>query len=295
METLYLGIMLGMKLVQSLFVKRVSAGLSRPEDDLQYGFWSKMAAAAFALMILCLTGFTEPDLLTLLTAALMGLSLAAGTLCSLEAMRSGTVILCTMAGSAGLLLPIFAGALWWGESVSVWQWMGIAVLLVSGWLLVGSSRKIYTNFSGKTLLLLAGSLLFNGLTMVAQKLFSLYAEGGNAASFNFWGFLISALALAAAFCLRKAKRRGEGPFITPLPGKIYLYCGILAAAVLIISQLSTVAAKTVPSAVLFTVVNGGGTVLAALTAAVFFKEKLTLRSGSGVLLGVAALIVINAL
>lgn len=178
METLYLGIMLGMKLVQSLFVKRVSAGLSRPEDDLQYGFWSKMAAAAFALMILCLTGFTEPDLLTLLTAALMGLSLAAGTLCSLEAMRSGTVILCTMAGSAGLLLPIFAGALWWGESVSVWQWMGIAVLLVSGWLLVGSSRKIYTNFSGKTLLLLAGSLLFNGLTMVAQKLFSLYAEGG---------------------------------------------------------------------------------------------------------------------
>lgn len=103
------------------------------------------------------------------------------------------------------------------------------------------------------------------------------------------------MALAAAFCLRKAKRRGEGPFITPLPGNIYLYCGILAAAVLIISQLSTVAAKTVPSAVLFTVVNGGGTVLAALTAAVFFKEKLTLRSGSGVLLGVAALIVINVL
>lgn len=295
METLYLGIMLGMKLVQSLFSKRVSAGLSRPEDDLQYAFWNKAAAAVCALMILCFTGFAAPDGLTLLTAALMGLSLAAGTLCSLAALRSGTVILGTMAGSAGLLLPIFAGAIWWGEAVSLWQWLGIAVLLASGWLLVGSSRKIYTNFSGKTLLLLAGSLLSNGLTMVAQKLFSLYVAGGSAAAFNLWGFLISALALAAAFCLRKAKHREERPFVTPLPKKIYLYCGLLAAAVLIISQLSTVAAKTVPSAILFSVVNGGGTVIAALTAAVVFKEKLTLRSGLGVLLGVAALIVINTL
>ena len=41
--------------------------------------------------------------------------------------------------------------------------------------------------------------------------------------------------------------------------------------------------------------NGGSTIIAAVVAAVCFKEKLTFRSVCGVLMGVTALVVIKAI
>lgn len=62
-----------------------------------------------------------------------------------------------------------------------------------------------------------------------------------------------------------------------------------------VNLLSTIAAALVPSIVLFTLVNGGGMLLAAGIGAVFFREKLTAKSLFGVALGIAALLIINTL
>ena len=59
--------------------------------------------------------------------------------------------------------------------------------------------------------------------------------------------------------------------------------------------LSTIASALVPSVVLFTLVNGGGMLLAAGIGAVFFRERLTAKSLAGVALGAMALIIINTL
>ena len=202
METLYLGIMLGMKLVQSLFVKRVSAGLSRPEDDLQYGFWSKMAAAAFALMILCLTGFTEPDLLTLLTAALMGLSFG-GHPCSWRRCEAGDTLhdgwLCRV------VPPIFAGAP--GGKVGIRLAMDGHRRIASGW-----RQAAQENFELREDPPVACGFLVQRSDHGGAEIVQSVRGRGNA-SFNFWGFLISALALALS--TRKAKRRGKGPLLPP--------------------------------------------------------------------------------
>lgn len=74
-----------------------------------------------------------------------------------------------------------------------------------------------------------------------------------------------------------------------------MYGAILSIAVFIINQLATISTVLVPPAVLFAFINGGSTIIAAVVAAVCYKEKLTVRSVTGVLVGVAALVIIKAL
>ena len=68
---------------------------------------------------------------------------------------------------------------------------------------------------------------------------------------------------------------------------------MLSVALLIINQLATLAGRVIPSAIMFPINDGGGTIIAALTASVCFGEKLTPRSVAGLALGIVSLIIIN--
>ena len=70
---------------------------------------------------------------------------------------------------------------------------------------------------------------------------------------------------------------------------------LLAVALFLINQMVTEATKYVPSAILFTVPNGGNNVIAALLAALFFKEKMTVKSTIGLLLSIVSLVLVLGL
>ena len=72
-----------------------------------------------------------------------------------------------------------------------------------------------------------------------------------------------------------------------------MYGSVLSACVFIINQLATLATAFVPPVILFTFINGGSTIIAAVVAAIVFKEKLTVKSITGIVLGVASLIIIK--
>ena len=69
----------------------------------------------------------------------------------------------------------------------------------------------------------------------------------------------------------------------------------MSVAVFIINQLATLSTAIVPPVILFTFINGGSTIIGAIVAAVCFHEKLTLRSITGIILGVLSMIIIKAL
>ena len=78
-----------------------------------------------------------------------------------------------------------------------------------------------------------------------------------------------------------------------LPKPLIISGLALATALLIINQLATAISGKVPSVILFTTVDGGGMVIAAITAAALYHEKLEKRSILGLLAGIASLIIIN--
>ena len=230
------------------------------------------------------------DRSTLIISVFSGVMLVASMFCGIFAMKSGTVALVSMFSTAGLIVPCIAGVFLFDEKITVMQWFGVAVFLFSAYLLIGSSKNIYKNFSLKTVVLLIAGLITDGCVMLAQTIFARCVPEGNVSVFSFFSFLIPGIVLLIMTLILLPKSKGEMHM-----SKAMVIGGVaLAVCVLIINQLATLASRFVSPVILFTFINGGSTIIGAIVAAAFFKEKLTVRSVTGIIVGVVSLVIIKA-
>ena len=288
---LYIFIIMCMRVLQSLFSKK--AALIIPEGIFAYVFYvfiSKAFATAFSVFTLIGTqNFSGFNLQALIIAACSGLFLALSSLCSIKALRGGTIVLNSIFSTAGLIVPCVLGIFLFNESMSVIQIFCIAAVLASTVMLIDSSKKISGSFSLKTLLYLLCSMFSNGMVMFCQKLFGMLQPDGNVSLFSMLTFFVPAVMLGISlFFFPREKKQ-----ISPFPKKLVLYAIYLAFAVFVIQQLVTMLTPILSSAVLFTLVNGGATVIAAVVGALIYKEKITIKSAAGIILGIGALIIIK--
>lgn len=261
--------------------------------NTKYFMLTKLLAAVFGVAVLLISReFYKIDPTTVLLASVSGVMLVITSVCSLYAIKNGTMALSSMFGTAGLLVPCIAGIFMYNEIMSVMQWVGVALFLASSCLLIGASKKLNANFSPKTILLLIGSLLSNGVTMMLQTMFSRNVEGGSVTAFSFLSFGIPALVLLVI--MGGFKMRAPEECHEKLQKKLIILAVISAAALFVVNQLATMAAGMVQPVILFTFINGGNTIIAAVMAAVLFGEKFTVKSVLGVLIGVGALIIVKA-
>lgn len=248
-------------------------------------------AAGFALITMLLSGnLSGFNLQALLIAACSGMFLALDSLCGIKALRGGTIVLSSIFGTAGLIVPCVLGVFFFDDKLSLIQIICIAAVILSGILLISSSKKLTGKFTKGTLLCLLGKFFGNGMTMFCQKLFGYLQPDGNVSFFSLLTFLIPAVILALTLPLSARVDKKREPF----PKKLLLYMSFLAFAVFVIQQLVTMLTPVMHTAVLFTVVNGGATVIAAIVGAILYKEKITVKSAVGVIIGIGALIVIKA-
>lgn len=286
-------IILLMRVVQQYTSKKAS--LLIPSDaygNFKYLMLSKLFAAVFALGVLIFSGeFKQIDLMTVLLASVSGIMLVVTSFCGLYAIKSGSMALSSIFGTAGLIVPCIAGIFLFDEKMSLLQWVGIAMFLASSVLLIGATKKSNSSFSLKTVFLLVGSLVGNGITMLVQTIFSRTVKNGSVSAFSFLSFIIPAIALLIVMggCKIKSPETSK----TPLPKKLHLVIIVSAAALFVVNQLATIATGLVAPAILFTFINGGNTVIAAIMGAAIFKEKLTVKSIIGITLGLLALITVK--
>ena len=293
LEYSYFLIILLLRLPQNLFNKRSSGIVRGAPAYFAYGAYRYLLSGGMALVLLLFAGgFSGVSLKALAISAIGAVALGSNLFFGLEALKSGAMVLSSMAGSAGLLLPCVFGIFMFDEPMSLMQLFGILLLILSGWLLIGYSKKLKGSFTPRTMLLLIGSMLSNGFTMVAQKMFSKYLPDVSVSVFSFLAFGLVGVGMCVGLVpqLAKKEKRKE---ISELPKALWFYGAGLSTILLIITQLATSAAKVIPSAIMFPINDGGATIITALTGAVVFKEKLTARSVAGLALGIASLIVIN--
>ncbi len=293
LEYSYFLIILLLRLPQNIFNKRSSGIVRGAPAYFAYGAYRYLLSGGMALVLLLFAGgFSGVSLKALAISAIGAVALGSNLFFGLEALKSGAMVLSSMAGSAGLLLPCVFGIFMFDEPMSLMQLFGILLLIFSGWLLIGYSKKLKGSFTPRTMLLLIGSMLSNGFTMVAQKMFSKYLPDVSVSVFSFLAFGLVGVGMCVGLVpqLTKKEKREE---IRELPKALWFYGAGLSTILLIINQLATIAAKVIPSAIMFPINDGGATIITALTGAVVFKEKLTARSVAGLVLGIAALIVIN--
>lgn len=306
-----------MRVVQSVFSKKTANDVPpNMFGYVKYTAYYQGLAGVFATIVFLVglfdggsvTNFSQ----TFLYASVSGIALAVACMCSLYALGTGTMVLNSIFATAGLLVPVVASIFLYGEILQIWQWIGIAVFMLGAYLLVGSSKSLYGKFNIKTLLVLVLSLMMNGLTMLMQKMFGEGVTNGNVSLFSLISFgfgtiiLLLFLLIVSIIGSSKFKRienvdnAVEGFVFFPkslaekiLPKKVYIYGLFLAVAVFVINQFATMATPLISSLILFAMINGGATVISAITGAVMFKERLTLKTCIGIVLSVGALIMIQ--
>ncbi len=298
MEIIILGTILLLRVVQSITGKPCSKLAPRTALGMMSYMSLRMGMSAVtAVIALIVGGVTLADLKSLpslgwIIAVATGVAITTSSICSMLAMHGASVVLSSLFGAAGLLVPTILGIFIFGQQVSLGQWVAIAGLFVSALLLASSSKTTNGKITWKTILLLFGSMLANGTTMLLQTLYKAYVPSGNVSIYSFLQFAIPAMVLLTVSMIWSKRTHESFPKIEK---RLFGYTFFAAATWFGISQISTVASAFIPIAVLFPISDGGYTIISAIVAAIMFKEKLTIKSVCGVLIGVTALIMIKLL
>ena len=124
--------------------------------------------------------------------------------------------------------------------------------------------------------------------MFCQKLFGEIKPEGNVSLFSMLTFAIPSVVLTIALLFMKDKSvtKAESKF----PKQIYICAFFLAFAVFIIQQFVTILTTEMSTILLFGLVNCSATIISALVGAVMYKERITLKSGFAIIIGIIALI-----
>lgn len=292
--TLCIIIILLARVAQQYTNKR--AGLAMPTS-----FWGNFryflqlhgfATLLTAVLLLVTNEWDRIDLPTLGISALSGVMLVVVNACILYSVKEGTLVLVTMFSSAGVIIPCLAGIVLYDERMSLIQWVGLGLFLVSSYLLIGDSKKSHAAFSAKSVLLLIGALLSNGIVMLLQTVFSRTVVNGSVTAFSFLSFLIPILLLAAIMLGMKLRNPEECR--EPADKKLIWIALVSAVALFAVNQFATIAANQVEPVVLFTFINGGNTIIAAGVDALMFRQKPTVKGVIGILVGILAMILVKA-
>lgn len=292
MGTIYISIIMLCRVAQHLCNKGTSNCVTNKEIFLKYGAYRQIFSAILGVLLIVVAGNGfRCDIPTIIISTFSGLSLIISMACSISFLKVGTVALSSLFGTAGLLVPCVAGIFLFDEPMSVGQWLGVGLFFVAAYFLIGSSQRVYCKLSVKSFLVLLSIMLSNGMTMLAQQMFTAYVPDGDVSVFSFLSFGIVGVILLIVSIITE-KEKTEKNKLSP---KLIGMGAVLSVAVFIINQLATLATAFVPPVILFTFINGGSTIIGTIVAAICFKEKLTGRSVTGVLLGVLSLIIIKAM
>jgi len=233
---------------------------------------------------------------TLLISAVTGISTSVFVVTWLVSVRTGAYMMVDIFPTLGVIIPVAACRIFFGEPVRWNHLVGILLLAAAAYIMCTYNRSIgKAKLSGGSLLLLTVCGCANGLTSFCQKWFQ-YRSSTDAAVYNFYTYCFSAVVLL--FCwmiVHKKQERTEGSGVSSKIRSLGIYVGIMSLCIFLHSYFSTLAAAWLPSSQLYPLMQGGALVLSLLMCAVFFGEKITARCLAGIAVAFGALLCINLL
>ena len=238
-------------------------------------------------------GISKPSLYTVGLGFLYGIATLGSTILILLALKIGPFSYTSVIVSSSMLIPALSGAIFWNESVSVWQYIGVGLIIVTLILSV-DSKKGNKQASVKWLLCCLGAFVFSGAIGILQKAHqnSIHKEEIN--SFLLIAFLISAVFSTVFYFMNRKQPEqledeGKGKNRTIAFGVISVVTGICVAMA---NMFNMYLSGVIPSMFFFPVVNGANVILSALAGIVICKEKMSIKQWCGLCIGVVAILLL---
>lgn len=241
--------------------------------------------------------FAKIDGVMILISALSGISTAIFVISWLISVRSGAYVMLDVFLMLGVGVTVSCCRLFLNEEIRINQIIGFIILVIAAYVMCSYDISLNGKMSAGKVALLILCGVANGLTDFSQKLFVYKVEGGNTAEFNFYTYIFASIALLAVFAfvqMREKHRKKEQSESVPL-SKIIPFVAVMAVCLFLNSYFKTLAAASLDSAILYPLNQCAALILSLLMAAIFFKEKITVRCVVGICMAFAALLIINLL
>lgn len=196
----------------------------------------------------------------------------------IKATNLGSVVLSSLIYSCGFLVPIVVSVLFQNETISLMQFIGIALMLLS----FGISAKANEKITIKWLLYALAAMFSSGMVSVLQKI---YRSSPYESQMN--GFLVIAFffIVIILFCLMPK------PLTRPNKKLTGTAC-IIGVALACINLCNLYLSGVMSAVIVFPSLNGGVIVSSALFARLFLKEPIPLKKKIGIVLAIIAILLI---
>ena len=283
-------LLLGLSVVLSTGRNLLSKNLSNVRFRTRPFFWCQSALFLCGAVALVLFGKISSGVVayqTLIYAAVYAILLIFAQWFYTAALAKGNTALCSTVYSLGFILPTLSGAILWAESFSFLDLLGImcaiSAVIVSG---LKSQAKEKATKSYYFIPLVIAMLASGGLGIV-QKLQqkSAYAEQKSI-------FLLIAFTLAAVISLifsLFAKKQGDTSFRR---GKLAV-ASCIGVCFGCCNLLNTTLAGLLDSAIFFPTLNIGVILLSMICGVIFFKERITKKEITVLILGGVSILLLT--
>lgn len=275
-------------------------------DSAKLNFIRMVLCTAISLAVLSLQG-NFMKLFTVSPVALI-ISLCAATASTifiiswLMAVRGSAYMLVSVFTNLGVIVPIVLSALFFGDPIGINQILGLLILLVAIWLMLGYNKGLGGGLKVKDVILLTVCSIANGVcdffigstARLGESLgtaFGITDISVDKTVFNFYMYLFSFIILFAFTGISSVAHHKAEIKIT---GKILRYMVLMAIFLFVNTYFKSLAGGLLTSSQLFSFNTGGGLVLATLMASIMFREKPTLKSIIGIILTFVALFVLKS-
>ena len=275
--------------------KKTSGYTKNFRDAILANLIRMILCGGIGFVLILLTGELKslaPTREMLLIAVLSGVSTAVFVVTWLVAVKKSAYMMLDVFLMLGVLIPLIASNVLFGEEIRLTQWLGIGVLFAAVLLMCSYNNTIKVKLTLPSVLLLILCGAANGIADFSQKLFVRSVPEGSAAVFNFYTYVFTFVILLAAFFLLRKPEEGEKRAEL---GKISGYIFVMALCLFANSFFKTLAAEKLSAVLLYPLNNGCALILSAVMSSVMFRERLTAKAIIGLATAFAGLLIINLL
>lgn len=210
------------------------------------------------------------------------------TFAGFKALQTGPMSLTSLVTSYSLLIATIYGIFFKNENVGVLMVMGLILLAVSLMLIAmkEKSENDTKKISLKWAIYAVTALLSNGICTIIQREQQIVFEGQYKNEF----MIVALVGIFIAFViLAMLKERSDIKPCLKKGALFMLLWGILNGA----ANLFVMILAKMPASLVYPLISGGSIILTWITARFFYKEKLTSLQNIGLILGVAAVVLLN--
>ncbi len=256
------------------------------------------ACIAFAALIffVCYNGFCfRYDPYTVKMALAFSVSYIICSIAEVYSVKTGPVAISSIFFSLSLLIPTFFGVFFWRETIGLPFWIGIALVCGAVVLMYAEPPKkeakketpATVQISAKWVLYVLLAFAGNGICSVLQT----YHQKTGGVDYKS-EFMIIAMAVVVVCNLAISLATKQKIVQQMKTAYIGLLAGVMNA-VLNLAVMLLSSGGVIPQSIFFPVISIGSMVLVYGASIVLFKEKLSLFQNIGVVLGVAAIVLLQ--